>query len=121
MGRKHIVPYGLYRADGYVSAKLANDEKKGTGFSEDDLALLWEALINMFEHDHSAARGKMATRKLIVFKHSSDLGNASSHLLFDRVTVARKPEVTVPRSFSDYAVTINKINLPEGVDLIEKL
>ena len=91
MGRKHIVPYGLYRAEGYVSAKLANDEKKGTGFSEDDLALVWDALINMFEHDHSAARGKMASRKLIVFKHASDLGNAPSHLLFDRVTVTRKP------------------------------
>lgn len=123
MGRKHIVPYGLYRAEGYVSAKLANDgaKAKGTGFSEDDLSLLWDALINMFEHDHSAARGKMATRKLIVFKHASDLGNAPSHLLFDRVTVARKPEVTMPRSFSDYAVTINKIDLPEGVELIEKL
>lgn len=121
MGRKHYIPYGLYRAEGYVSAKLANDEKKGTGFSEDDLSLLWEALINMFEHDHSAARGKMATRKLIVFKHSSDLGNAPSHLLFDRVTVAAKTEVTTPRSFSDYAVTINKIDLPEGVELIEKL
>jgi len=121
MGRKHFVPYGLYRAEGYVSAKLANNEKKGTGFSEDDLALLWEALINMFEHDHSAARGKMATRKLLVFKHASDLGNAPSHLLFDRVTVARKPEVTAPRSFSDYTVTINRDNLPAGVELIEKI
>ena len=91
MGRKHIVPYGLYRAEGYVSAKLANDVTKGTGFSEADLELLWDALINMFEHDHSAARGKMATRKLIVFKHDSDLGNAPSHLLFDRVKVERKP------------------------------
>ena len=81
MGRKHIVPYGLYRVEGYVSAKLANAENKGTGFSEDDLALLWDALVNMFEHDHSAARGKMATRKLFVFKHDSDLGNAPSHLL----------------------------------------
>ena len=69
MGRKHIVPYGLYRAEGYVSAKLANDASKGTGFSEDDLALLWESLVNMFEHDHSAARGKMAARKLFIFKH----------------------------------------------------
>jgi CRISPR-associated protein Csd2 len=121
MGRKHYVPYGLYRAEGYVSAQLANEEKKGTDFSEDDLKLMWEALINMFEHDHSAARGKMASRKLIVFKHDSDLGNAPSHLLFDRVTVARKPEVTVPRNFSDYTVTINRDNLPEGVELIEKL
>lgn len=121
MGRKHIVPYGLYRAEGYISAKLANDETKGTGFSEEDLELLWDALINMFEHDHSAARGKMATRKLIVFKHASDLGNAPSHLLFERVTVNRKPDVTVPRSFSDYTVTIDRDNLPDGVELIEKL
>jgi CRISPR-associated protein Csd2 len=121
MGRKHIVPYGLYRAEGYVSAKLANDEKKGTTFSEDDLVLLWDALINMFEHDHSAARGKMASRKLIVFKHASDLGNAPSHLLFDRVTVAPKPEATVPRSFSDYEITIDRDNLPDGVELIERL
>jgi len=123
MGRKHFVPYGLYRAEGYVSAKLANEDKnkKGTGFSEDDLALLWEALINMFEHDHSAARGKMATRKLIIFKHASDLGNAPSHLLFDRISVAAKPDVTTPRSFTDYTVTINQDNLPDGVELIEKL
>ncbi len=121
MGRKHIVPYALYRAEGYVSAKLANHPDKGTGFSEDDLALLWEALINMFEHDHSAARGKMATRKLIVFKHESDLGNAPSHLLFERVQVERKPGVAVPRKFSDYVVTIDKENLPQGVELIEML
>ncbi len=121
MGRKHIVPYGLYRAEGYVSAKLANEDRKGTGFSEDDLELLWEALINMFEHDHSAARGKMASRKLIVFKHDSDLGNAPSHLLFDRVIVDRKSDVTVPRSFADYKVTINRDNLPGGVELVEKL
>ncbi len=121
MGRKHIVPYALYRAEGYVSAKLANDPHKGTGFSEEDLKLLWEALINLFEHDHSAARGKMATRKLIVFKHESDLGNAPSHILFERVQVERKPEVVVPRKFSDYIVTIDKENLPEGVELIEML
>ena len=101
MGRKHIVPYGLYRVEGYISAKLANDANKGTGFSEEDLDLLWDALVNMFEHDHSAARGKMATRKLIVFKHASDLGNAPSHLLFERVDVERKAGVTTPRSFSD--------------------
>lgn len=121
MGRKHIVPYGLYRAEGYVSAKLANEDRKGTGFSEEDLKLLWDALINMFEHDHSAARGKMATRKLIVFKHDSDLGNAPSHLLFDRVTVTRKPDMTVPRSFTDYKVTVNEEEMPDGVTLIEKL
>lgn len=121
MGRKHIVPYGLYRAEGYVSAKLANEDRKGTGFSEDDLELLWNALINMFEHDHSAARGKMATRKLIVFKHDSDLGNAPSHLLFDRVTVAKSETANPPRKFGDYNVKIDKENLPAGVQIIEKL
>lgn len=121
MGRKHIVPYGLYRAEGYISAKLANDSKKGTGFSEEDLALLWDALVNMFEHDHSAARGKMATRQLIVFKHASDLGNAPSHLLFERVKVERKADVVVPRSFSDYVVTVDEDHRPEGVEIIAKL
>lgn len=121
MGRKHIVPYGLYRAEGYVSAKLANDDTKGTGFSEDDLELLWDALINMFEHDHSAARGKMAARKLIVFKHDSDLGNAPSHLLFDRVTVTKNEDANPPRKFGDYSVKIDEENLPAGVEIIEKL
>lgn len=121
MGRKHIVPYGLYRAEGYVSAKLANDAAKGTGFSDQDLELLWDALVNMFEHDHSAARGKMATRRLIVFKHDSDLGNAPSHLLFDRVTVERKAGVTTPRSFSDYVVSVNEEQLPTGVQIVEKV
>lgn len=121
MGRKHIIPYGLYRAEGYVSAKLANDETKGTGFSEDDLELLWDALINMFEHDHSAARGKMAARKLIVFKHESDLGNAPSHLLFDRVTVSKSEAANPPRKFGDYAVQIDRENLPAGVEIVEKL
>lgn len=121
MGRKHIVPYGLYRAEGYVSAKLANQPGKGTGFSEADLELLWEALVNMFEHDHSAARGKMATRRLIVFKHDSDLGNAPSHLLFDRVTVAREAGVTTPRSFRDYVVSVDTEQLPAGVQVIEKV
>lgn len=121
MGRKHIVPYGLYRAEGYVSAKLANDAAKGTGFSDQDLELLWDALVNMFEHDHSAARGKMATRRLIVFKHNSDLGNAPSHLLFDLVTVERKAGVTTPRSFSDYVVSVNEEQLPDGVQIVEKV
>ena len=89
MGRKHIVPYGLYRVEGYVSAKLANDASKGTGFSEEDLALFWDALANMFEHDHSAARGKMSTRKLFIFKHDSELGNAPAHQLFETITVER--------------------------------
>lgn len=110
MGRKYIVPYGLYRTEGYVSANLA---RRVTGFSEEDLELLWEAIINMFEHDHSAARGKMAVRELIVFKHDSELGNAPAHKLFDAVKVARKPEVVLPRSYSDYTVTVEE--MPEGV------
>lgn len=121
MGRKHIVPYGLYRVEGYVSAKLANDLKKGTGFSEEDLQLLWDALINLFEHDHSAARGKMASRKLIVFKHESDLGNAPSHILFERVVVKRRKDVLTPRGFGDYDVIVQGDNLPGGVELIEML
>ena len=120
MGRKHIVPYGLYRVEGYVSAKLANDATKGTGFSEEDLELLWEALANMFEHDRSAARGKMATRKLVIFKHDSDLGNASAHSLFELVKVSKKAEANPPRSFSDYVVSVDKANLPDGVAIIEK-
>lgn len=121
MGRKHIVPYGLYRVEGYISAKLASDPTKGTGFSEEDLELFWEALLNMFEHDRSAARGKMAVRKLIVFKHESELGNAPAHKLFERVHVSRKSQANPPRSFDDYEVTIDKDNCPEGVTIIEKL
>jgi CRISPR-associated protein Csd2 len=121
MGRKHIVPYGLYRVEGYVSARLANDPAKGTGFSEEDLTLLWDALVNLFEHDRSAARGKMATRKLIVFKHDSDLGSAPAHVLFERVQVRRKEGVLVPRNFSDYTVAVDRDNLPAGVELIEML
>jgi CRISPR-associated protein Csd2 len=120
MGRKHIVPYGLYRVEGYISAKLANDETKGTGFSAEDLDLFWEALANMFEHDHSAARGKMAVRKLVIFKHESELGNAPSHQLFELVEVNKKADANPPRSFADYQVNINKTNLPDGVELIEK-
>jgi CRISPR-associated protein Csd2 len=120
MGRKHVVPYGLYRAEGYVSAKLANDEAKGTGFSEEDLNLFWTALLNMFEHDHSAARGKMAARKLFVFKHDSDLGNAPSHKLFEMVNVERNEGVVVPRKFGDYTVRVQG-EAPNGVELIEKL
>lgn len=115
MGRKHIVPYGLYRMEGYVSAELA---QRITGFNEDDLDLLWEALINMFEHDHSAARGKMATRKLIVFKHENKLGNAPSHILFDKVKI--NSLVQTPRSFDDYEINIDKDPI-EGVTIIEKL
>lgn len=121
MGRKHIVPYGLYRAEGYISAKLANDPNKGTGFSEEDLDLFWEALVNMFEHDRSAARGKMAVRKLVIFKHDSELGNAPAHQLFDLVQVSRKPEANPPRSYHDYVFSIDKERLPTGVTLIEKV
>lgn len=111
MGRKYIVPYALYRAEGYVSANLA---RKTTGFSEDDLQLLWEAILNMFENDHSAARGKMAVRELIVFKHSSELGNAPAYKLFDAVTVQRRDPTTPARSYHDYTVTVSD-TLPEGV------
>lgn len=120
MGRKHVVPYALYRAEGYVSAKLANDETKGTGFSEEDLQLFWEALENMFEHDHSAARGKMAVRKLFIFKHESELGNISSHKLFDTINVELKDTSKPPRKFDDYSVSINKEAIPDAVELIEK-
>lgn len=112
MGRKYIVPYGLYRCEGYISANLA---RKVTGFSEDDLALLWEAILNMFEHDHSAARGKMAVRRLIVFKHESELGNAPAHKLFETVAVSRKADVAVARSYADYDVSIDEAAIPTGV------
>ncbi|MDW8214274.1 MAG: type I-C CRISPR-associated protein Cas7/Csd2 [Roseiflexaceae bacterium] len=121
IGRKHIIPYALYRAEGYISARLANDPTKGTGFSEDDLALFWEALINMYEHDRSAARGKMATRKLFVFRHASDLGNAPAHQLFERIKVVRKPDANPPRSFSDYDVVVDTENMPQGVELEVRL
>ena len=114
MGRKYIVPYGLYRAEGYVSANLA---RKTTGFSEEDLELLWQAILNMFENDHSAARGKMAVRELIVFRHDSELGNAPAYKLFDAVQVTRKESVTVPRSYGDYTVTVAD-TLPAGVSCL---
>ena len=112
MGRKYIVPYGLFRAEGYISANLA---RKTTGFSEDDLALLWRAILNMFELDRSAARGNMAVRELIVFKHDSELGNAPAYKLFELVKVARKDGVTAPRAYSDYTVTLDEAHLPDGV------
>ena len=111
MGRKHIVPYGLYRAEGYVSANLA---RKTTGFSEEDLQLLWQAILNMFENDHSAARGKMAVRELIVFRHDSELGNAPAYKLFDAVHIERRDPAAVPRRYQDYLVTVDE-TLPEGV------
>ncbi len=114
MGRKYIVPYGLYRCEGYISANLA---RRTTGFSEKDLELLWEAILNLFEHDHSAARGKMAVRELIIFKHDSELGCAPAHKLFDTVKVTRThPEdITPARSYQDYVVTVDEAALPEGV------
>ena len=112
MGRKYIVPYGLYRVEGYVSANLA---RKTTGFSEEDLELLWSAILNMFENDHSAARGKMAVRDLIIFKHNCELGCAPAHRLFELVKAERKDGVTAPRSYEDYTVTVDDARLPEGV------
>jgi len=124
MGRKHIVPYALYRAEGYVSAHLADNSegRNGTGFSENDLKLLWDALVNMFDHDHSAARGKMNARKLIVFKHDTALGNAPAHKLFDLVKVKRSTGEAKPaRAFSDYIVEIDRGSVPTGVILEEKI
>lgn len=114
MGRKYIVPYGLYRCEGYVSANLA---RKTTGFSEEDLQLLWNAIYNMFEYDHSAARGKMAVRELIIFKHDSELGCAPAWKLFDTVKIARvNPNDTMPaRSYQDYAVSVDDDALPAGI------
>jgi CRISPR-associated protein Csd2 len=129
MGRKHIVPYGLYVAHGFVSAKFA----ERTGFDEEDLELLFEALGNMFEHDRSAARGEMSSRKLFVFRHASALGNGHAHALFDRVKIGRNVDgefrtidnrldnLPPARAFSDYVVTIDRDGLPEGVEIIEKL
>jgi CRISPR-associated protein Csd2 len=116
MGRKFTIPYGLYRAHGFVSAPLANQ----TGFSEDDLSLLWEALSSMFEHDRSAARGMMATRGLYIFEHDSKMGNAPAHELFDRVSVKRKDASKSARSFADYEISINTSGL-SGVKLIRKV
>ena len=117
MGSKYIVPYGLYRCEGFVSANLA---RKTTGFTEDDLNLLWDAIYNMFENDHSAARGKMAVRKLIIFKHESELGNAPSHKLFDLVSVRRKDaDTSAPaRSYEDYEISVKDDQIPNGVSII---
>lgn len=121
MGRKYMVPYGLYRGHGFISASLAGDGKKGTGFSQEDLALLFEALGNMFEHDRSAARMEMNAQRGIAFKHDCALGNAPAQALFRRVKVERRAGVDFPRSFDDYAVTIDRENLPAGVEIIEFL
>ncbi|MES1954819.1 type I-C CRISPR-associated protein Cas7/Csd2 [Salinisphaera hydrothermalis] len=119
MGRKHIIPYGLYRAHGFISAKLA----ERTGFSDDDLELFWRALTNMFEHDRSAARGEMAARKLVVFQHDNAMGNAPAHTLFDRVQVERAngSDDTPARRYADYEITIDRNALPEGVTIQEML
>jgi CRISPR-associated protein Csd2 len=130
MGRKHIVPYGLYRAHGFVSAKLS----ERTGFSDGDLDVLFEALGNMFEHDRSAARGEMASRKVLIFKHASALGNAPAHALFDLVQIGRNVDGEFrdigdkridneppARNFSDYIISIDRSAIPDGVELIEPL
>lgn len=117
MGRKFTVPYGLYRAHGFISAPLANQ----TGFSEDDLDLLWEALENMFEHDRSAARGLMGTRKLIIFEHSSQMGDAPVQKLFDAITVERNDKSKPARDFGDYTIKIAGEKIPQGIALIERL
>ena len=134
MGRKYIVPYGLYRAHGYVSAPLAGDEHKGTCFSEADLELLWAALEQMFDHDRSAARGEMAPRRLVVFRHASPLGNAPAHRLFERVNVRRvvdeetvdlrspgARELPPARAFADYEVHVDTGDLPIGVDVVDRI
>ena len=115
MGRKYIVPYALYRCEGYISANLA---RKTTGFSEEDLELLWQAILNMFELDHSAARGKMSVRELIVFRHDSELGNAPAYKLFDLVKAQRNGDVVAPRAFTDYQLSVDEENLPSGVTCI---
>ncbi|ACX95669.1 type I-C CRISPR-associated protein Cas7/Csd2 [Halothiobacillus neapolitanus] len=115
-GRKHTVPYGLYMAHGFISSFLA----KQTGFSEDDLELLWQALTQMFEHDRSAARGEMTTRGLYVFKHDSELGNAPAHALFERIQPKLKPGISVPRNFTDYEVWVDEADFPAGVTLLKK-
>ena len=116
MGRQSVIPYALYRAEGYVSAALAN---KSTDLSEEDVELLWNAIINMFENDHSAARGKMCMRKLYVFRHNNILGACPSHILFDKISVREKENV-LPRAFGDYDIVLDE-NMPAGVELIQKL
>lgn len=117
MGRKFTIPYGLYFSKGFISAHFAEQ----TGFNSDDLDLFWEALLNMFDHDHSAARGMMSTRKLIVFKHSTALGNAPAHQLFDAIKVAKKDPSKPARGFSDYSISIDKTSIPQGVEVIEMI
>lgn len=115
MGRKNLIPYGLYRCHGFISAHLARE----TGFSEADLTLFWQALTQMFDHDRSASRGTMAPQKLVLFKHQTALGNAPAHKLFERVTTKRKPGVDAARAFSDYEFAVDKSGLPAGIEVIE--
>ena len=117
MGNKHFIPYGLYIAEGYISANLA---RRVTGFSEDDLNLLWEAIINMFELDHSASRGKIAVRKLVIFKHQSELGNTPAYKLFDKIKITKKDSVLVARKFSDYDFSIDTDSIPDTIECIIK-
>lgn len=117
MGRKNLIPYGLYRCHGFISANLAQE----TGFTTADLDLLWEALSMMFDHDRSASRGTMAPQALLVFEHGTPLGNAPAHKLFDRVKVTAKPGITAARSFADYDLAVNEANLPAGIKLHRKL
>lgn len=117
MGRKSIIPYALYRCEGFISANLA---RKTTGFSNDDLELLWDAIINMFEDDRSAARGLMAVRSLIAFKHDSILGNAPAYQLFDAVSTKKREGVDSPRSFADYEpISVDQSKIPEGVEVLQ--
>lgn len=115
IGRKSTVPYGLYVAHGFISANLA----KQTGFDEDDLNLFWDALRNMYDIDRSAARGLMSARKIIAFIHSSELGNAPAHALFDLVSIKKKSSIAIPREFRDYDVVIDTASLPDGVEVVE--
>ena len=132
MGRKHIIPYGLYRAHGFVSAPLASDVRKGTGFNQADLDLLFQALRDMFEHDRSAARGEMTTRRLVVFRHASALGNGRAQDLFSRVTAWRNhhgsevrpgseqlDNAPPARSFDDYIIKLDREGLPDGIEMLD--
>ena len=113
MGRKYTVSYGLYKAHGFISANLARQ----TGFSQTDLELLWQSLKNMFDQDRSAVKGVLSAQAIYVFKHDSILGNTPAHILFDSISIKKKPEVEIPRHFSDYEITINKENHPSSVSM----
>ena len=119
MGRKSTIPYGLYVCRGFVSPSLALGER-GTGMTAEDLELIWDSFMQMFEHDHSAARGLMSSRKLYIFRHASHLGNGSAHQLFDRIQIRRKEDSKPARSFSDYQVVVNRENMPGGIELMER-